>query len=74
MQIDRRDDLHVALAPLPAAIRDLGFEELEHVEAEHWVRHAEDTAEDLAGFVLDEEEDAVGFAAGDFLEDSEEMD
>jgi hypothetical protein len=74
MQIYRRDDLHVVLPPLSPAVGDLGFEEFEYVEAKHRVRNTEDAAEDLAGFILDEEEDAMSLAAGDFLEDPEEVD
>lgn len=73
MQIDRRDDLHIALTPLPSTVRDLGFEKLEDVKAQDRIRDTQDAAQDLAGFVLHEQEDAVGFAAGDFLQDAEEV-
>lgn len=61
------DDTHVTLAPFPATVRDLGFEEFEGVEAEVWVWDFDPLAEDSAGFVLDKEEAAVSFTAGDLL-------
>lgn len=74
MQIDGRDDAHISLAPFPAAVRGLRFEQLERVEAEVGLGDLERFAEDGAGFVLHEEEGAMGFALGDLLEQPEEVD
>ena len=74
MQIDGSDDAHVALTPFAAAVRDLRFEELQDVQAEHWIWDAEDAAEDLRGFVRYKLEDAVGFGTCDLLQDAEEVD
>lgn len=74
VQVDSRDDAHVGLAPLAAAVRGLRLEELERVEAESGLGDLERLAEDGAGLVLDEEEGAVGLALGDLLEEAEEVD
>ena len=74
VQVDGRDDAHVGLAPLPAAVRGLRLEELERVEAEVGLGDLERFAEDGAGFVLHEEQRAVGFSLGDLLEQTEEVD
>lgn len=68
MEIDGGDDAHVGLAPLAAAIGRLGLEELERVEAEMGLWNLERAPEDGAGFVLHEEELAVGVTFGEFLE------
>lgn len=74
MQVDGRDDAHVGLPPFAAAVGDLGFEQLERVEPQLGLGDFERAPEDGAGFVLDEEEGAVGFALGDLLEEAEEAD
>lgn len=74
MQINSRDDAHVSLAPFATAVRRLGFEQLEGVEAEVGLGDFKGFAEDGAGFVLHEEQGAVGFALGDLLEQAEEVD
>ena len=74
MQIYSRDDAHVSLPPFAAAVRGLGFEELEGVKTEVWLGALEGVAEECAGFVLDEEQCAMGFSLGDFLEEAEEVD
>ena len=74
MQIYSRDDAHVSLPPFAAAVRGLGFEEFEGVETEVWLGDLEGFAEDGAGFVLNEEQCAMGFSLGDFLEEAEEVD
>lgn len=74
VQVDGGDDAHVGLAPLAAAVGDLGLEQLERVEAEVGLGDLEGAAEDGGGFVLHEEEGAVGFALGDLLEEPEERD
>lgn len=71
MEVDGRDDAHVALSPLAATVAHLRLEELERVEAEFGLRDFEGFAEDGAGFVLHEEEGAVRFSLRDFLEDAE---
>lgn len=68
------DDAHVALAPFPAAVGDLGFEELERVQAEVVVGDLEALAEDRAGFVLDEKQAPVRFVPRDLLHDVEVVD
>lgn len=72
VQVDRRDDAHVGLPPLAPAIGHLGLEEFEGVEPQEGVWDFQGLAQDRAGFVLHEEEAAVGFAAGDLLHDPEE--
>lgn len=62
------------LTPLPSAVRDLRFEKFERVEAEVGVGDLDSLAQDGTGFVLDKEEAAVGFVAGDLLHDVEEVD
>lgn len=74
VEVDGGDDTHVALAPFAAAVGDLGFEEFEGVEAEVRVGDFEALAEDGAGFVLDEKEASVRFAAGDLLHDVQVVD
>lgn len=74
MQVNGRDDAHVGLAPLAAAVRRLRLEELERVEAEGGLGDLERLAEDGARLVLDEEEGAVRFALGDLLQEPEEVD
>lgn len=74
VQVHGRDDAHVALAPLAAAVGDLVFEELERVQAQQGLRHFERFAEVGAGFVGDEHEVAVGFVFADFLHDAEDVD
>lgn len=74
MQIDGGDDAHVGLAPFPTAVRGLRFEQLERVEPEVGLGDFERFAKDGAGFILYEEEGAMGFALGDLLEQAEEVD
>lgn len=74
MQIDGRDDAHVGLSPFPTAVRRLRFEQLERVKAEVGLGDLERFAEDGAGFVLHEEQRAMGFSLGDLLEQAEEVD
>lgn len=74
MQIDGRDDTHICLAPLAAAVRYLALEELERVQAQGRLWDLKGFAEDGGGFVLDEEEGTVGFPLGDLLEEPEEVD
>lgn len=72
MQVNGGDDAHVRLPPLAAAVWHLALEQLEGIEAEFGLGDFESAAEDGAAFVLHEEEGAVGFALGNFLEDAEE--
>ena len=72
MQIHARDDPHVPLPPFAAAELDLLFEEFEDGEAELGLGDLEVFSEDGAGFVLDQEEGAVGVGFGDFLDEGEE--
>lgn len=74
MQVYGSDDAHVGLSPFPAAVRRLGFEQLEGVETEVWLGDLERLAQDGAGFVLDKEQCAMGFALGDLLEQTEQVD
>ena len=69
MQINSRDDAHVRLAPLAAAVGHLGLEQFECVQTHRWLGDFEGFAENGAGFVLDKKEGAMGFAFGDFLEE-----
>ena len=71
MQINRRDDPHVALSPFPATVADLRLEEFERVEAEFGLGDFEGFAEDGAGFVLDEKKSAVRLSLRDLLKDTE---
>lgn len=48
------------------------FKQLEGVQAERGLRDLEVAPQYGAGFVLDEEEGAVGVVLGDFLEEAEE--
>lgn len=50
------------------------LEELEGVEAQLVLRDFERFLEDIGGFVLDEEEVAVGFVFADLLHDAEVVD
>ena len=70
MQINRRNDAHIRLSPFAPAVRYLAFEKLERIESEFWLRDFQSAAQDRAAFVLHEEERAVGFSFGDFLEDA----
>lgn len=45
MQVYSRDDAHVPLAPLAVAVGDLAFYDLEGVEADVCLGHAEGFAE-----------------------------
>lgn len=74
MEVHGRDNTHIALSPLAAAVRDLVLEELEGVEAEFGLWDAEGFAEDGGGFVLYEEEVAVSFVFADLLHDAEVVD
>lgn len=74
VQVYRRDDAHVGLSPFPTAVRSLRFEQLERVETEVGLGDLERFAEDGAGFVLHEEQRAMGFPLGDFLEQTKEVD
>ena len=74
VQVDGGNHPHVGLAPFAAAVRDLGFEEFEDIQTQGGFGDAQDSAQDLAGFELHEEQDAVGFVAGEFLEGTEEVD
>lgn len=74
VEVDCCDDAHVALAPFAAAVGDLGFEEFECVEAKVWVWDFEALTEDCAGFVLHQQQTAMGFVAGDLLHDVQEVD
>lgn len=74
MQVNSRDDAHIPLTPLASTVGDLGFEQLEGVEAEIGLGDFDALFEDRAGFVLDEEEGAVGFAFGYLLEEAQEID
>lgn len=71
MQVDGRDDPHVALSPLAATVAHLRLEQFERVEPEFGLRDFESFAEDGAGFVLHEEEGAVRFSLRDLLKDAE---
>ncbi len=71
VQVDGGDDAHVGLAPLAAAVGDLRLEELERVQAQLGLWDLEPFAQDGGGFVLHEEEGAVGFVFGDLLHDAE---
>lgn len=70
VEVDGGDDAHVALAPLAAAVGDLGFEKLERVETEVVVWDLETLAEDRTGLILNEQEAPVGFIPGDLLHDA----
>ena len=74
MEIYGRDDAHVGLPPLAPAVGCLRLEQLERVEAEVRLGDLERLAQDGAGFVLDEQEGAVGFTLGDLLEQAEQVD
>ena len=74
MQIHGCNDTHVALAPLAATVGDLVLEEFEGVETEFVLGDLEGFLEDVGGFVLHEEQIAVGFAFTDLLHDAEEVD
>lgn len=74
VQIYSRDDAHVRLPPLAPAVRRLRLEQLERVKAEVGLGDLERLAQDGAGFVLDEQEGAVGFALGDLLQQTEQVD
>ena len=52
----------------------MGFEEFEDIQPQGGFGDAQNAAQDLAGFELHEEQDAVGFVAGEFLEGAEEVD
>lgn len=68
MQVDGRDDAHVGLAPLAAAIRYLRLEELERVEPQLGLRDLQRSSQDVAGLVLHEEQGPMGFPLGYFLQ------
>lgn len=52
MEIYGRDDAHVCLTPLTTAVRNLGFEQFEGVEAKLGLWDFECPSKDGAGFVL----------------------
>lgn len=74
MQIDRRDDAHVALPPLAMAVRHLSLDYFERVQAHVRLRHFQRLLEDVGEFVLHHQELAVCFVLGEFLQGAELVD
>ena len=74
MQVDGRDNAHVGLAPLAAAVRDLVLEELEGVEAEFLLGHLERFAQDVGGLVVHQQQVAVRFVLADLLHHAQVVD
>ena len=73
MQVYRSDDAHVGLPPFPTAVRRLRLEQFESVETEVWLGDLERFAQYGAAFVLDEQQCAMGFPLGYFLEQAEKI-
>lgn len=72
MQVYACDDTHVALPPFAAAELYLLLEEFEDAEPELRLGNLEVLAKDGAGFVLHEEEGAVGVGFCNLLQEREE--
>lgn len=74
VQVDGRDDTHVGLAPLAAAVRDLVLEQLERVEAQLRLRDFEALPQELRRFVRDEHQVAVRLVLAHFLHNAQVVD